>query len=65
MLFRSVLAAKTNTTLSSGNTATVAGGTNVWTATVNNTTISTGFTQCTVQVGAGAASTADGVIFCS
>jgi prepilin-type N-terminal cleavage/methylation domain-containing protein len=59
------LAAKTNTTLSSGNTATVAGATNGWTATVNNTTISTGFTQCTVQVGAGAASTADGVIFCS
>jgi hypothetical protein len=32
---------------------------------VNNTTISTGFTRCTVQVGAGAASTADGVIFCN
>ena len=59
------LAAKTNTTLSSGNTATVAGATNGWTATVNNTTISTGFTRCTTQVGAGAASTADGVIFCS
>jgi prepilin-type N-terminal cleavage/methylation domain-containing protein len=59
------LQARLNTTLSSGNTATIAGAANGWTATVNNTTIATGFTQCTVQVGAGASSTSDGVIFCS
>jgi len=59
------LAAKTNNSLSAGNTATVAGVASGWTATVNNTSISTGFTQCTVQIGAGAVSTVDGVITCS
>jgi prepilin-type N-terminal cleavage/methylation domain-containing protein len=59
------LQARLNTTLSSGNTATVAGAVNGWTATVSNPGIATGITQCTVQVGAGAASTSDGVIFCS
>lgn len=54
-----------NFSLSSGNTGAITGASNGYTATFNNTTISTGFTQCTVQVGAGAASTADGVIFCS
>src|SRR5438034_5639768 len=39
--------------LTSDNTATAVGATNGWTATVANTTISTGFTHCTVQVGAG------------
>ena len=48
------LASKTNASLSSGNTATV-----------SNSSITTGFTKCQVQVGAGAASTVDGVITCS
>ena len=59
------LQARLNTTLSLGNTATIAGASSGWTATVNNTSITTGLTQCTVQVGAGASSTADGVIFCN
>jgi type IV pilus assembly protein PilA len=59
------LQAKTNSSLSAGNSATVAGVASGWTATVNNTSISTGFTKCQVQVGAGAASTVDGVITCS
>jgi prepilin-type N-terminal cleavage/methylation domain-containing protein len=59
------LQARLNTTLSLGNTATIAGASSGWTATVNNTSITTGLTQCTVQVGAAASSTADGVIFCS
>ena len=59
------LQARLNTTLSLGNSATIAGGLSGWTATVSNTGIATGFTQCTVQVGGGASSTADGVIFCS
>ena len=54
-----------NFTLSSGN---VAGGsapaTNGYTMTFNNPTISTGITECTVQVGAGATSGVDGVIIC-
>jgi hypothetical protein len=32
---------------------------------VTNASISAGFTKCTVQVGAGAPSTSDGVIACS
>jgi type IV pilus assembly protein PilA len=59
------LQAKTNSSLSAGNSATVAGVASGWTATVNNTSISTGFTKCQVQVGAGAVSTVDGVITCS
>jgi len=59
------LQAKTNSSLSTGNSATVAGVASGWTATINNTSITTGFTQCQVQVGAGAASTVDGVITCS
>jgi prepilin-type N-terminal cleavage/methylation domain-containing protein len=59
------LQARLNTTLSSGNTATIAGIGSGWTATVNNPSITTGITQCTVQVGAGASSTVDGVITCS
>jgi prepilin-type N-terminal cleavage/methylation domain-containing protein len=55
-----------NFTLSSGNTNNgSAGASNGYTMTFNNPTISTGITQCTVQVGAGAASTLDGVIVCS
>ncbi|HLB55670.1 MAG TPA: prepilin-type N-terminal cleavage/methylation domain-containing protein [Gemmatimonadales bacterium] len=59
------LASKTNASLSSGNTATVAGVASGFTATVSNSSITTGFTKCQVQVGAGAASTVDGVITCS
>src|SRR5216117_2373119 len=51
------LQTKTNTSLSTGNSATVAGVASGWTATVDNSSISTGFTKCQVQVGAGAAST--------
>ena len=55
-----------NFTLSTGNASSglvaVASG---YTATVSNNTITAGFTNCTVQVGAGAASTLDGVIVCS
>ena len=59
------LQAKTNASLSSGNSATVAGVASGFTATVDNTSITTGFTKCQVQIGAGAASTVDGVITCS
>ena len=59
------LQAKTNASLSAGNSATMAGVASGYTGTVNNTSISTGFTQCSVQIGAGAASTVDGVITCS
>jgi prepilin-type N-terminal cleavage/methylation domain-containing protein len=58
--------AASNFTLSAGNTnngsAAVATG---YTMTFRNTTISTGISNCTVQVGAGAASTLDGVIVCN
>ncbi len=59
------LQAASNFTLSSGNTGGVTGASNGYTATFNNATISTGIDECTVQVGAGAASTLDGVIVCS
>jgi len=36
-----------------------------FTTTISNSSITTGFTKCQVQVGAGAASTVDGVISCS
>ena len=55
----------TNNTLSSGNTATVAGTASGFTATVTNSLISSGLTTCTVQVAAGAAATVDGVMTCS
>ncbi len=51
--------------LSAGNTGAGSGVVTGFTATVTNASITGGFTQCTVQVGAGAASTADGVILCS
>ena len=54
-----------NFSLSSGNTMTVTGASNGYTATATNNTISTGIKTCTVQVGAGAASTLDGVQVCS
>jgi type II secretion system protein G len=57
--------AASNYGLSGGNTGAAAAVITGYTATVTNTSITGGFTQCTVQVGAGAASTADGVILCS
>ena len=54
-----------NFTLSSGNAdnGSVAAS-NGYTMTFNNPTISTGKTQCRVQVGAGATSGVDGIIIC-
>ncbi len=54
-----------NFSLSSGNTAAVAAAASGFTATVTNSTITSTIDQCEVQVGAGAASTLDGVISCS
>ena len=54
-----------NFSLSSGNTAAVGAAASGFTATVTNSTITSTIDQCTVQVGAGAASTLDGVIVCS
>jgi prepilin-type N-terminal cleavage/methylation domain-containing protein len=61
----STLATGTHVGVSPGNTATVSAAGSGWSATVDNPTISVGFTQCTVQVSGGAASTVDGVIICS
>lgn len=51
--------------LSTGNTGSVTAGTSGYTANVNNTTITSGFTQCTVTYGGGSTSGVDGIIFCS
>jgi type II secretory pathway pseudopilin PulG len=54
-----------NFTLSSGNVDNgSAAASNGYTMTFNNPTISTGITECTVQVGAGATSGVDGIIIC-
>ena len=58
------LQAASNFTLSTGNTGGVTAATNGYTASFSNSTISTGINSCKVQVGAGAASTIDGVIQC-
>ncbi len=54
-----------NFSLSSGNTGAAAAVASGYTATVTNSTITSSITKCEVQVGAGAASTLDGVIVCS
>jgi len=54
-----------NYTLSSGNTGAAAAAASGFTATVTNTSITSVLDQCEVQVGAGVASTLDGVIVCS
>jgi prepilin-type N-terminal cleavage/methylation domain-containing protein len=59
------LQAKTNASLSSGNAAAITTNASGYTATVSNSSITTGFTQCQVQVGAGATSGVDGTIVCS
>ena len=61
----SQLQAASNYNLSTGNTGTVTGVSNGYTATISNPTISMGLTQCTVQSGAGATSGVDSVIICS
>ena len=52
-------------TLSSGNSGAASGVASGFTITVTNTSITSSITKCTVQVGAGALSTLDGVIVCS
>lgn len=60
------LQAATNYTFSGANNAiVVAPSATGYTTTISNSTIATGINQCTVQVGAGAASTIDGQIICS
>ena len=54
-----------NFSVSSGNgTPAVTAVASGYTATITNSTITSAITSCTVQVGAGAASTLDGVITC-
>ena len=57
--------AASNFSLSSGNTAAVGPAASGYTITITNSTITSVLDQCTTQVGAGAASTLDGVIVCS
>lgn len=54
-----------NFSLSAGNTASVTAVASGFTATISNSSITSAIETCTVQVGAGAASTVDGVIVCS
>lgn len=61
----SQLQAASNYNLSPGNTGTVTGVSNGYTATISNPTISMGLTQCTVQSGAGATVGVDGIVICS
>ncbi len=51
--------------LSSGNTMTLATNASGYTVTAKNTSISSGVKTCKVTVGAGSASTVDGVVNCS
>ena len=53
-----------NFTFSAGNTGTGTAVASGWTATATNASISTGTSSCTVQVGAAATTTVDGVIRC-
>jgi prepilin-type N-terminal cleavage/methylation domain-containing protein len=57
--------ANSNFLLSLGNGGTVVPDASGYTATIENTTIASGITQCTIQAGAGAASSIDGLIICS
>jgi len=59
------LQSASNYSLSAGNTAAVAAVASGWTGTITNSTITSSIDQCQSQVGAGAASTLDGVIVCS
>jgi type IV pilus assembly protein PilA len=51
--------------LTVGNTGVAGGVVSGFTATVTNSSITAGFTNCTLQVGADAAATAEGVMICS
>jgi prepilin-type N-terminal cleavage/methylation domain-containing protein len=53
--------------LSRGNTGTVTvdAGNSGYTATIENVTILSGFTQCTVEYGAGVTAAIDGVMICN
>jgi type IV pilus assembly protein PilA len=53
-----------NLTASTGNTVVVTTNASGYTVGATNSTISTGFTNCSVQVGAGATSGVDGQITC-
>jgi len=60
------LQSASNFTVSSGNgTPAITPVASGYTATITNSTITSSITKCTVQVGAGAASTLDGVLVCS
>jgi type IV pilus assembly protein PilA len=54
-----------NYLLTAGNSGVVTAASNGYTATISNGTITFGFTQCTVQEGAGATVGVDGIIICS
>ncbi len=51
--------------VSSGNTGSGSAVASGYTATLSNSSITAGKDECTVQVGAGAASTLDGKIVCT
>jgi prepilin-type N-terminal cleavage/methylation domain-containing protein len=59
------LQASSSFNLSPGNTGDVTVSPTGYAATINNGTILTGFTQCTVQNGNGAPATLDGVVVCN
>lgn len=61
----SQLQSASNFSVSAGNTMTVAGVASGYTGTATNASISSAIKTCTVQVGAGAATTVDGVTTCS
>ncbi len=50
--------------LSSGNTMSITAATNGYTASANNSSITSAITSCKVQVGGGATSSVDGAITC-
>ena len=53
-----------NFNLSTGNAMSIVPNASGYTVTASNSSISSGITSCTVQVGAGATSSADGYITC-
>lgn len=59
------LTSRVRFTLSKGNTATVTATSTGYTGTITNASITKGFKKCQVSVGAGVASTLDGVFVCS
>jgi type II secretion system protein G len=59
------LQSATNYTFSGNNNAAISATVSGYTATVTNTTIASGMTQCAVQVGGGVSSTIDSQIVCS